>query len=249
MKKYLFIAVLFLALGTISKAQFKILNAYDNSTITNTTINVYGNPVNAMGVTFYIVNSGGVPISLYSRRDSISLLTWDTNNYFCWATLCYPSSTNVSTYDETVNPGDTSKTITSPDFYTHFDPGGKIGTSTIRYTFYNASNHADSNWVLVNYITTPAGIATVSDKSINFSSLYPNPAGSSVNFNYNLAAGVSSANLKIFNMLGECIQTITLNASKNKATVNVQAIPSGIYICELEANGCQPAYQKLIVSR
>jgi hypothetical protein len=248
MKKYLLLAILFITLTNLSNAQFKILNPFDKSVITNDTINVFGNPTNQITISFWVVNTGVGSVTLLSRRDSISLLLPDTTNDFCWGGLCYPNTTNVSSFSETIGAGDTSNTINTPYFYTHFTPYGRIGTSSIRYTFYNSSLHSDSNWVLVNYIITPAGISTVSDKSIIFSSPYPNPSGTSVNFNYSLSSGTQSANLKIFNLLGECIQTIPLNASKNKTSINVQAMPSGIYICQIAASGCQPICQKMIVS-
>ena len=245
-KLILFLSILIFPFSFIN-AQFKILNAYDKSTVTNDTIWVFGDATSEMSLNLWVVNSGVLPITLYARRDSISLPMNVYDNSICWAGTCYDTNANVSVYTETIAIGDTSNTSLTPAFSGHYFPYGHIGLATLRYTFYSSANHADSNWVLVHYDATPAAIATV-QKSVNFSAIYPNPASNKVNFTYSVAVNTQTANLKIFNLLGECIQTMPLNTAKNKTSINVQNMHSGVYVCEIEASGCKPSYQKLIVA-
>lgn len=242
MKKNIFLAIFCIAITSISFGQFNIIDTLGN-TVNNDTVVVYGNTTDVMSITFNVINTGLDSISLYARRDSILLPLKDTDNYFCWV-LCYGNTTNVSPFSETINRSDTS----NPSFIGYYKPYSHVGAALIRYTFFAARNHADSVWVIVKYDATPAGVKNISGKNISFSAPYPNPANSFVNFNYTLGNSVQSANLKIFNLLGDCVQTMPLSALKSRTTFDVQSIPSGIYVCEIEANGCQPVYQKMIVS-
>ncbi len=251
MKKILSLAIFCIAFSAISfgQQQFKIVHQGDTNAFNNDTVSVYGNATQEMSITFNVVNTGIDSVSVYLRRDSISTVPkFDSNNTFCWV-LCFSlgDTNNVSAYSQTLNkwntPGDTS----SASFIGYYKALGHLGASYIRYTFFAARNHNDSSWVMVKYIATPAGTQSLSGNTINFSA-YPNPASHAVNFTYNLVSGSTAANLKIYNLLGECVQTLPLNTAKNKTTVDVQSIPAGVYVCEIEANGYQSSYKKLVVT-
>ncbi len=244
MKKILSLALFCIAFSCFSWGQqLKIVQQGDTARLNDSTLIVYGDATNPMTTpNIYVINRGIDSISLYCRRDSLSLPMNDTDNYFCWV-LCYGSTTTVSLYSELINKDSTS----NPSFQGHYNAYGHLGSAFIRYTWFAARNHSDSAWMIVQYIATPASVQSVSGKGINFSA-YPNPASNSVNFTYNLTNGVNTANLKIYNLLGECIQTLPLNTAKNKTTIDLQSIPSGVYVCEVEANGYQSSYQKLVVT-
>jgi hypothetical protein len=245
MKKNIFLAVICLAFSSLSWGQhLKITIQGDTASLNNDTVVVYGNSTATMNSpSMNVFNTGIDSLSVYCRRDSLSTPSpFESDNYFCWV-LCYGDNITVSPYTEVIN----RDTASPSAFQGHYTPLGYIASAYIRYTFFLARNHSDSSWVVVQYISTPTGIQSLSTKSLSFSA-YPNPAENMVNFNYNLNTGISTANLKIYNMLGECVQTLPLNTAKNKTLLNVQSIPSGVYVCEIEASGCEPAYQKLIVS-
>jgi hypothetical protein len=248
MKKILSLAIFCITISGLSRGQgtLKIINPYNNNVVNDSTLVVFGNSTDEMNINLYVLNSGIDSMSIYARRDSVSLPMPDTNNDFCWV-LCYGNTTNISAYTLTLGKGDTANAFNLDPFQGHYWPHGTIGSALIRYTFFPARNHADSSWVIVDYKSTPTSVQSLLGNSINFSA-YPNPAANTVNFSYNLVSGVNAANLKIYNLLGECVQTVPLNTAKNKTTLDVQSIPSGIYVCEIEANGYQPSYKKLVVT-
>ncbi len=247
MKKNLLLALFLVAFGSFSWGQIHILRPSNKNVLNDSTIYVYCNTnISYVSFDLYATNSGP-KITVVVKRDSILLPMKDTDNAFCWGGLCFAKTVDTATLTESLGTGDTAKGANA--FSGHYYPYGHVGIATIRYVFYNKINPLDSAWVLVNYDAIPGlGVQNIADKAISFSTPYPNPASNSVTFNYNLSNSVQAANLKIFNLLGECIQTLPLNASKNKASVNIQSIPSGVYVCEIQASGCQPAYQKLVVS-
>lgn len=194
--------------------------------------------------TFDVVNTGADTVTIQAKRTIISQLA-GASSAICFAGTCAPESDNTNPYSVYLGPGDTAQlgNAFTGDYY----PNGANGLTSIRYTFFNY-NHTDTAWFIVNYETSPTGVASVSGHQINFSAPYPNPANSFVNFSYSLTNGTQAATMKIFNIVGECVQTLPLSAAQNKSTINVQNIPAGIYVCEIVANGCQPVYQKMVVT-
>ncbi|HTA26403.1 MAG TPA: T9SS type A sorting domain-containing protein [Bacteroidia bacterium] len=245
MKKNLFLAIFCIAFSSLLFGQqLKIVLAGDTARINNDTVLVWGNTTSIMDSPFInVINTGIDSVNVYCRRDSLSTPSaFDTSNYFCWV-LCYGNATTISPFTELLYRDSTSYS----SFQGHYNPLGYAASAYIRYTFFLAKNHNDSSSVVVKYLSTPTSVQSLTGTAINFSA-YPNPAQNNVNFNYNIAAGVSSANLKIYNLLGECVQTLPLNTAKNKTTIDLQSIPSGIYVCEIEANGYQSSYKKLVVT-
>jgi len=245
-KRNLLLVIAFTAFRIISWGQLNIIEPGNPHVLNDSTIVVSGSSSSSsvINVDLYVVNAGSSKLGVWAMREPISLPTVDTDNDFCWV-LCYDTHTNTSQYCDSIGSHDTANGLST--FNGHYFPYGHTGPARIRYTFYVA-NSSDSSSIIVEYRATPTGIEDITGQTISFSAPYPNPANNLVNFNYSLTNGIQSANLKIFNMIGECVQTLPLSTSKTKAVVNVQSMPSGIYICEVEASGSSPAYQKLIVS-
>jgi hypothetical protein len=254
MKKYLLLALFCIAISSFSFGQLNIIDA-SGKVVNNDTVLVLGNTTDEMEVVFNVINTGLDSVTVYTRRDSISTPTildsshvfrWD--NTFCWG-LCYAYGTTseISEGGEVLSRGGTSGDTSFSAFDGYYKGYGQVGAAFIRYSFFPAKNFADSSWVMVKYDATPAGVQGMAGMNSSFSA-YPNPASNSISFNYKLANGVQAANLKIYNLLGECIQTMALSTSQSKTNLDVQSMPSGIYICEIQSQGSQPVCQKVVVS-
>lgn len=247
MKKLSLLSLFIIATVSVAFSQhyYKIYRPTDPNTLNDSTLFIYGGANQELISKLNVVNIGSTTDTVLVKRVKVSVLG-STVNEICWALQCYDSTHNVSDNYEIIAPGDTAQLAN--DFNGDYFPFGRIGTSTLYYIFFNKHTPTHADTITVSYVTSTAGVANINDKAISFLSPYPNPAGTNVTFGYSFSSGVQTANLKIFNMLGECVQTLPLNTSKTKALVNVQSIPSGIYICEIQASGCQPAFQKLVVS-
>lgn len=248
MKKSLFIAIFCLAISSLSFGQLEVLVPGASKPLNNgDTVVIHGNSINEMDTSLYLINTG-LTETVSARRDSLLLPVADTDNEFCWGGFCYSQYTSVSQLSETMNHNDTAKGLN--EFTCHYFPYGHVGKAFIKYTFYNQNvNNASTNaWVVVEYDAVPAAVQSISNANICLAAPYPNPANTFATVTYNLSGGVQAANLKIFNLLGKCVETYAVSSLESKTSINVQSMPSGIYICEMEAQGSQPVYQKMIVS-
>jgi len=256
MKKLIFLAVASILFSTISwgQGELKIIQPNSTKILNGDTLIIYGagDITDEMNVNLDIINSGSInDNSVYVRRDSLSLpMRCSSDNEFCWIS-CYDTAVNVSPNSQAIPAKDTAGGVNGGAslFQGHYWPYGHAATAYIRYAFYNQGNPpSDSSWVVVEYNPLLTGIQNISSKDIAFSAPYPNPANTTLCFNYSLNSNTQAANLKIFNLLGECVQIRPLDVSKGNTIINVQAMSSGVYVCEIEASGCQPAYQKMVIS-
>ena len=234
-----------LLLSLYSFAQLNIISKHGGNILNDSTITINGLSSGLITDSLYVINSDSLGTNVDVKLDLLSIVA-GSDNYFCWGANCFaPGVTRSRAYEGAVSipAKDTNKT-----FYCDYNPSGNVGMSSIRYVFYNDADTADSAWVIIRYNATLTAVQNIAGENISLSPPYPNPANGSVNFSYSLSKGVTSANLKIYNLLGECVQTLPVSALKNKTTIDVQSMPSGIYVCAIAAPGCQPVYQKMIVS-
>ncbi len=244
MKKVLpAIAIVILTVCNANAQFLNIIRTGGNHSVNDSTIVVNGKTsVELTSTTFDVINTGMSVLNVKCKRYD-TVVVPGTSNYLCWG-LCFgPSPSVVWTAPSTqgINAGDTNKTFTAD-----YNDSGKAGIELIRYIYYDASNPADSAWVQVKFnVINDAGIAPVAANSMSFSAPYPNPAASFTNFNYHVGA---LSHLTIYNSIGQEVKSMILNSSANKFSLNVSGMPSGIYICQLTADGTQPLYQKLVVA-
>ncbi|HPB02477.1 MAG: T9SS type A sorting domain-containing protein [Bacteroidales bacterium] len=194
---------------------------------------------NPMYSHFTVHNNGSTAIDVLVKKTELSLVPGSTNA-FCWG-VCYPITTYISTQWVNIAAGSSDSTNFSGDYFNN----GTLGSSLIRYTFYNRSNTDDSVSVIVNYTTTPTAIAE-NPLTIEFSNAFPNPASNFVNFNYNLQ-GAKTAEFLITDLLGSELYRAELQNESNKLIVDVASFNAGVYFYSLRVNGKMQFTRKLIV--
>ncbi len=184
-------------------------------------------------------NISSSSIEVLVKKTEISTIAGSENS-FCWGT-CYLPATFVSPTPIAI-PGNSSET---GGFIGDYKPKGHLGSTTIRYTFFNKQNSSDSVAFIVIY---SAGVTSVDDYPtiIDFSNAFPNPASNFVNFNYNLQ-GTSSAEFVITDLLGSEHFRAELQNENNKLTVDVTSFNAGVYFYSLRVDGKMQFTRKLIV--
>ena len=190
-----------------------------------------------------VVNTAGATLKVKVRRVDSTVVA-GSENYLCWGS-CYAAQSAtvwVTPGFDSIQSGDTNNTFTGD-----YEPHGYLGTEIIKYIFFNSVNPNDSSWVIVKYVIAPLGIAQINPSTAHVSAPYPNPANNNVSFNYNLK-GAQHGTMEIYNSIGRCVQTTPVSAENNKLSISVANLPSGIYICKLQANGGNPVYQRLVVA-
>jgi serine protease len=102
----------------------------------------------------------------------------------------------------------------------------------------------------IKYDGLTTGIATNSTIESNILTVYPNPASNTSVININIAE-TSTVSLKIFNILGEEIKTITsgkMQAGAHQIINDISSLSNGIYYYQLLVND-KKHIQKLIVNK
>jgi hypothetical protein len=237
MKKYLFIVSLFLSTSYL-QSNAQSLGLYNYQSVINGTFSEYLHQV-----TIDVVNESTRSFEVRVRRVVVNEVPGSIN-YFCWVN-CYTPNVSVSLDKVNVNPGDTIR-----DFFGDYESWGNIGATSIKYCFYDDSNEADSTCALVTFDIneSPANIATfTANKPIAIGNAFPNPANDKLNIPYHLASG-KSAILNISDMLGKTINTISLQAGIQLASVDVSALHSGIYFYSIVSDGKVYETKKFVVA-
>jgi hypothetical protein len=166
-----------------------------------------------------------------------------TINTFCWG-LCYPPTTYISPYPQTILPGDTCD-----QFYGDYNPLNVYGASKIMYVFFDINNTNDSVAVSVKYNASPAGISDDLLSKVKFSGAYPNPAVNMVYVDYTIPESVTSASIVITNMLGSKVKEVKLSDLSGKARIAVTDLINGIYFYSLVADDQLLLTRKFVVRR
>ncbi|MBP6870868.1 MAG: T9SS type A sorting domain-containing protein [Bacteroidales bacterium] len=163
-----------------------------------------------------------------------------SDNTFCWG-LCYPNTTYVSPFPQTIQPGDTSDL-----FYGDYRPNNLIGISKITYVFWDEMNVNDSVAVNVHYKASPASVNDLAAK-ITASGVYPNPASGMAYIDYSIPNSGGNNRLVITNMLGAKIKEIGLKNISGKATLDVSELMNGIYFYSIISDNQQVITGKFLV--
>ena len=173
MKKllFLFIAITFSA-ATLSAQDLTL--SWNGKPLGDTLV-VYGD-ANAAEIVCHAVvtNNSGKDMSVKVSRERLFLVE-GASSQFCWG-LCYPPATTDSPQYLTLQAGESSPT---EHFSGHYLPNSFIGSSYVKYTFYNMDNIGQSASIIVKYMATPAGIAEEAMRNGSVSDIYPNPVQAS----------------------------------------------------------------------
>jgi hypothetical protein len=240
MKKILLLVIAFLGLSTIGFSQLSIQDT-SGATLPN------GDTLYASGIAGYqlsthvFIYNGIVPISVEAICVPTSIACNGCTYSICVGPTCYKTVA--------VNTGFTSPTFTAPkgkDTNAFFQDYNAVnaGTTVIMYEIKNKTG-TDSTWFFVKFVASPTGVPTIAANNLKMSSLYPNPANSTVSFTYHTDY---SGTMSIYNSLGQIVKTINLSSTKESMSLDTSDMPSGVYICRLQTAGANVAFRRLVVS-
>ena len=173
----------------------------------------------------------------------------NTSHYFCWGACFAPNNA-----DSLFRPGEDYYIVLGPgestdefEFAAHYFPNGVIGVSMFEYTFYNKNDSDENVSVVAVFDTRTDGITDqIMDKGF-ISDLYPNPATSYVTINYDLPAEVTSADVRIVNILGSVVKDEQMNRNASGMRMDISDLTNGVYFYSIIINGEVYKTKKLIV--
>lgn len=239
MKKILLSIIAIVSFASIGFGQ---LSVQDTSGVTLTngdTVIVNGAVGYQLSGQFYIYSAFSLSANVFCAPSTIAVSGCTYS--ICVGSDCYPSKTDNINYVSPSFTVPTGKDVNALD--ADYNPSNS-GTTVIRYDIRNTAL-TDSAWFFVEFNASPAGIPTISANSLNISNFFPNPANSIVNFTYHTNY---DAQLNVYNSLGQLVKIVPVYSSKDNAGINTADLPSGLYICKLQAVGAEPCFRRLIVS-
>ena len=250
MKKFTLIAITLFLSTLFVKAQYSL--TWDGEPIGDTVI-VNGDP-SEKELIFHAVftNNSDDSDSVLVKRRIITALD-GVADQLCWSS-CYAPSTDsifISPSGLRIDSGESTGDGIFSGHYVNeeFDePIGVIGTSVYEYTFFNANNEDENIAVIVKYDTSPDGIADQLMANGFVSEIYPNPATSSVNLDYELTPQVNKASVRVMNLLGAVVKDVALDKNASNLRLDVSDLTSGVYFYSVIINNEVYKTKKLIVN-
>jgi len=248
MKKILLLLIIITSLGfNITNAQNPITFSHDGVMLEDT-ITIWIDPlvIQSHSYEINVHNNTNNGINTKIAREIIQDLS-ENSFTFCWGSLCYgPTVDTSANYLFIQANGQTSDEEMLTADYT---PQGNIGMAVVKYTAFNKDFPDTKGSVVIKYWTSPEGIQEDAMKGGSISDAYPNPASNFITLDYQLTSKVSTASIKIFNVLGSTVKKADLVNNNGKLKMNVSDLDNGIYFYSVFINGEIYTSKKLIIRK
>jgi len=152
-----------------------------------------------------------------------------TVNYFCWS-ACYEPPVSVSPSSIAIAPG-----ATEGIFGGHFRPSGTVGTTKIKYCFYNEVMPSDSVCFVATFEVAPVSVNNAT-KTTFITDIYPNPSNDVAQFSYAFTQ-ITKADVEIYNIVGARVLNIPFAGLNGNVRIPVSELSNGIYYFTVKAEG------------
>lgn len=248
MKKLILSLALIVAVGFVSAQSLTFVSPDGTTTYTSgqrivcTDANAWGE----MQVELKMSNNTANPMSVIISRDTVSLVS-GTLNYFCWG-QCLGPEVNIS--DPVAVPANSVSTDAA-SFHQMLDVNGTgtntPGTSVMVYTAYDRNDPTNMT-VLEIWFAYNAQNVNESAVRCDLGAAYPNPAKSTVRFDYNIS-NKDNASIVVYNLLGQKVKSQTISGTQGQAIISVDDMQEGMYFCNLIINGNAVKTEKFIVKK
>lgn len=237
----------FAILSAIAQGNFHVLqhdktNPAVTTDVTGTAVILEGssdlNMLNGdepMKIAFSILNSTGNPVKTIVKREYQNNQI-GTDNQFCWVS-CYATTTSVSPDTIEIDANDTLKNT----FYTHFWANGNEGDYTIRYTFFEADNEANENYIDITYRAKKT--VSIKNETEVVVKVYPNPVSDILSVEY---TATDDGKFALFDITGKKITESTLKSTSKSHQIDLSSLNSGVYFYTIVSNNKTVSTKKLI---
>ena len=162
----------------------------------------------------------------------------------------YRSTNTTKVLKSSVKTGTTSESMTLNN--------GTVGTYLVKVQGYNNATNASGQYTLtiqigsatfrMNQDGTQQTISGSDEESLSNVNIYPNPANSMVNLEFN-ATQAGQAQIRFIDQMGRVAQTYyqTTTAGNNLMNLDINAVPAGVYFVQMISNE-QTITKRLVIS-
>jgi hypothetical protein len=239
MKKSLLLIAFSLVFSFAIFAQTNIVLSKDGVPYTNgTTIVKNDYPLgSAMDLFLDVQNTGASSIDVKCRVTPIQQVSGSVLGV-CWGGSCTEPAPHET------DPTTIAAGATTSEFHAEYKHNGNFGLTSVRYTFFNATNNNDSVCVVCNY----EGYLSIEEStpSFSFSDAYPNPANNSVVFTYQLG-NCNNAKVVIRDLLGKEVANATIGQQDGKLRINTDQLINGVYFYSVVVDDKIITTKKLVI--
>ncbi len=166
---------------------------------------------------------------------------------FCLG-MCYPP-----TDQDMTSPGsfqiEAGQSTTHNDFYATLEHGGYVGTTIIKFRFFDVNNqndYAEYRCIFhVNYSSVEDEYIT----QISISETYPNPVNNTLQFDFNNYSELVNPTLKILDYQGKIAKSCILDNNNQKIIINISDLSAGAYLYYIDFNGKKSKTRRFIIAR
>ena len=162
----------------------------------------------------------------------------------------YRSTSTTKVLKSSVKTGTTSESLTLNN--------GTVGTYLVKVQGYNNATNASGQYTLtiqigsttfrMNQDGTQQTISGSTEESLSNVNIYPNPANSMVNLEFN-ATQSGQAQIRFIDQMGRVAQTYyqTTTAGNNLMNLDINSVPAGVYFVQMISNE-QTITKRLVIS-
>ncbi len=244
MKKLLLLTLTVFITGFVfSQGSFELSNE-DGPIADHGTVLVLGDPADDEIVShIYVTNNSSESKDVMVFR-RINYMASDTSwSQFCWG-VCFPGLTDTCAFSIAIAAGATDE----ENFSGHYHPKMAVGSASITYVFYDASDMSDSVAVNVEYKASPTGLNEMLVNQVGISELYPNPASNAAFIDLDIPAGLNNAELVVSNLLGSEVKSYNINGRSGKFKIDTGDLKNGLYFCTIKVQGQFLESKRLVVN-
>ena len=178
-------------------------------------------------------------VSCYDQMDELKIQV-------CLGINCWEPRNTDGIWDAenfallTLTPGQSTGELSFKQFFE-----GEMG-SQWRFYFFDRNNPEDRVMVELNVGACDTANSITEALTLQASSAYPNPANTIVNIDFNVTA--SPVHLQLFDLVGNIVKDVTIEAAQGTAKLDVSDLNNGVYFYNLTVNGHRSEVKSLVVS-
>ncbi len=236
MKKYLLSIILVSFVFAVQAQSISLLGEGDEN-ISGTTITKEGSTSEEIVFEFEVENLTSSDVSV--KAEILPQTTVEGS----WFQMCVPGSCIVPPFTMSPAVAFTANEI-KDGFSFHYKALGNAGTSTYKLRVFNVDDPSDETFVTLVFNAEGSAVEDNFGNTL-VSDIYPNPANSQANIEYNLSFG-SHLNVVMYDMLGKEVKRYNLESS-GILSIPVGELESGTYFCRYILDDKIVETQKLIV--
>jgi|DewCreStandDraft_4_1066084.scaffolds.fasta_scaffold00019_201 hypothetical protein len=161
---------------------------------------------------------------------------------------CYPPTDH-----DMISPGsfrlESGQSSQHNDFYAVLEHGGNIGTTIIKFRFFDINNENDYAEYRCIFNILYSSVEDEFIAQVTITEAYPNPAKDYLQFNLKNNSTLTLPVLNIYSPDGKVYKRQSIYSNIEKVTLDISDLPAGAYFYNVTENNKKSRSKKFIIAR